>query len=75
VTEKDSYLRMIAIDLLDEIFAESQDAQRGIAESSHMKAQCDALHIIGEGHDPKTVARALIIAISDWLYQQAGGTL
>ena len=70
MTEEDSHLRMIAIDLLDEIFAESQDAQNG-TEASHLRAQVDALHIIGEGHDPKTVARALIIAISDWLYLQA----
>ena len=73
MTEEDSHLRMIAIDLLDEIFAEIRDAQNGIEEEAYGDAQADALRVIGEGHDPKTLARALIIAISDLLYRRATG--
>jgi hypothetical protein len=59
--------RLIAIDLLDEILAEGRDAQNGIDELKHYKAQAHALTLLGEGHDPKTLARALIIAIADRL--------
>jgi len=52
---------MIAIDLLDEVFAEGHDAD----------ALGDALMLFGEERlsDPKMVARALIIAIADQLGQ------
>jgi hypothetical protein len=61
-------IRMIAIDLLDEILAEARDAQKGIGdEEEHQDAQGDALIALGDGHDPKMVARALIIAIGDRL--------
>jgi hypothetical protein len=58
-------IRMIAIDLLDEIFAEAEDAS-----PEHEDAQAAALEACGEGgesRDPKRVARALIIAIADRL--------
>jgi hypothetical protein len=67
MTEEDSHLRMIAIDLLDEILAEGRDAQNGINEEEHHDAQGTALEMFGEGHDPRMVARYLIIAIADRL--------
>src|SRR6516165_9866608 len=46
-------IRMIAIDLLDEILAEARDAQKGIGdEEEHQDAQGDALIALGDGHDP-----------------------
>lgn len=62
-----SDIRMIAIDLLDEIIAEGRDALNGINEEAHQDAQGTALEMFGEGHDPKMLARALIIAIADHL--------
>ena len=69
MTDDSSHLRMIAIDLLDEVFAEGRDAWKGINEMEHHDAQGDALMFFGEQRlrDPKTVARALIIAIADQL--------
>jgi hypothetical protein len=58
---------MVAIDLLDEIFTEANDAWDGLAEQEHDDAQGDALMTFGDGHDPKLLARALIIAIADRL--------
>ena len=62
-----SDIRMIAIDLLDEIIAEARDAWNGINERAHLDAQGTALEMFGEGHDPKMLARALFIAIADHL--------
>jgi hypothetical protein len=57
-----SDIRMIAIDLLDEIIAEAR-----VDERKHDSALADALALFGEGHDPKMLARALWVAIADHL--------
>ena len=58
-------IRTIAINLIDEIIAEFEAAFcDGIGEPEHAAAQAEALEMIGE-HDPKMVARALLIAIAD----------
>jgi hypothetical protein len=57
-----SDIRMIAIDLLDEIIAEAR-----ADELEHDSALADALALFGEGHDPKMLARALWVAIADHL--------
>jgi hypothetical protein len=62
MTDDTSDLRIIAIDLLDEILAEERDALNGIEEEEHWRAQAGALAQFGEGHDPKILARALIIS-------------
>ena len=67
MTDENAHIRMMAIDLLDEIFAEARDASNGIDEYEHCVKQGEALKLFGEGHDPKMVARALIIAIADHL--------
>jgi hypothetical protein len=67
MNKENAQIRMIAIDLLDEILVESRDAWCGIDEMEHHCAQGDALMTFGDGHDPKMVARALIIAIADRL--------
>jgi len=67
VDEERAHIRMIAIDLLDEVLAEARDAWNGIDEMEHYDAQGTALMMFGDGHDPKMVARALIIAIADRL--------
>ena len=64
-------IRMIAVDLLDEIVAEGEDALRGIGEMEHHDAQGDALIEFGDGHDPKMVARLLMITIADRLGEAA----
>jgi hypothetical protein len=60
-------IRLIAIDLLDEVLQEGRDASNGIDEWEYLDAQGTALEVFGEGHDPKMVVRALIIAIADRL--------
>jgi hypothetical protein len=60
-------IRLIAIDLLDEVLQEGCDASNGIDELEYGDAQATALELFGEGHDPKMLARALIIAIADRL--------
>jgi hypothetical protein len=62
---ENDHIRSIAINLVDEIIAEMEAALLdGADEMEHADAQADALEAVGE-HDPKTVARALLIAIAD----------
>ena len=49
MTDDSSYLLMIAIDLLDEVFAEGRDAWNGINEMEHHDAQGDALMLFENG--------------------------
>jgi hypothetical protein len=63
----DADIRLIAIDLLDEVLQEGRDAWNGIDEEEYDDAQVTALEMFGEGHDPKMLVRALIIAIADRL--------
>jgi len=64
---ENDHIRTIAIDLFDEIIAEMEAVLfDGADEVEHADAQADALEVVGE-HDPKTVARALLISIADRL--------
>ena len=55
-------IRMIAIALLDEIIAEAR-----VDEREHDSALVEALALFGEGHDPKMLACALLVAIANHL--------
>jgi len=59
-------IRMIAIDLLDETIDEII-AEARVDEREHDSALAEALALFGEGHDPKMLACALLVAIADHL--------